>query len=124
MIYKARTEGWAVVDATPSLTIIHQNHDYRHLPGGRPHYDHPDTVVNTQLAGGESATRYSLLDATQLLDGGRLRRPELNSARLMRGVEVLLRGALFFLPERTMENVARPKRWSKRLKSLLRKIQS
>ncbi|MGE5073427.1 MAG: glycosyltransferase, partial [Anaerolineae bacterium] len=52
MIYRARKEGWPVIDGTPSITIIHQNHDYRHLPGARPHYDHPDTRVNTQLAGG------------------------------------------------------------------------
>jgi hypothetical protein len=28
MIYHARKEGWKVVDATPSLMIVHQNHDY------------------------------------------------------------------------------------------------
>jgi hypothetical protein len=22
-------------------SIVHQTHDYRHLPGGRPHYEHP-----------------------------------------------------------------------------------
>jgi hypothetical protein len=39
MIYKARKEKWAVIDCTPSIMIIHQNHDYSHLPNGKPHYD-------------------------------------------------------------------------------------
>jgi hypothetical protein len=31
MIYAARHRGFPVVDATPSLSAIHQNHDYRHI---------------------------------------------------------------------------------------------
>jgi hypothetical protein len=60
MIYKARKEGWAVIDCTPSVMIVHQNHDYSHLPGGKPHYEHPDTNENIRLAGGQatSATRF------------------------------------------------------------------
>jgi hypothetical protein len=33
MIYHARQQGWLVVDASQSVLAIHQNHDYRHLPG-------------------------------------------------------------------------------------------
>ncbi|HCK66492.1 MAG TPA: hypothetical protein DHW49_09515, partial [Anaerolineae bacterium] len=51
MIYKARKENWAVIDCTPSMMIVHQNHDYSHLPNGKPHYEHPETNVNIQLAG-------------------------------------------------------------------------
>ena len=40
MIYYASRQGWQVIDATPSVMIIHQNHDYSHLPGGKPHYNH------------------------------------------------------------------------------------
>jgi hypothetical protein len=36
----------------------------------------------------------------------------------MRGVEVFLRKIFFFLPEKTLENVARPKRWKKRILKL------
>jgi hypothetical protein len=124
MIYKARTQGWPVIDATPSMTVIHQSHDYRHLPGARPHYDHPDTLVNTKLAGGQAATRYSVLDATHLLTGGRLVRPAMSYARFMRGVELLIRRLFFFLPEEALENIARPKRWNKRLKRLFGKTES
>ncbi len=121
MIYKARREGWPVIDGTPSMTVIHQNHDYRHLPGARPHYDHPDTRVNTQLAGGQAATRYTILDATHTLDGGQLRRPPLTSARFLRGTESVLRKLFFFLPENLLENLVRPQRWQKRVKRLLRR---
>ena len=124
MIYEARRQGWPIIDATPSMTVIHQNHDYRHLPGARPHYDHPDTQVNTKLAGGQAATRYSVLDATHLLTGGRLVRPAMRYARFMRGVELLVRRLFFFLPPDVLENIARPKRWSKRLKRLFTRIQS
>ncbi|HEX8991140.1 MAG TPA: hypothetical protein VF784_05630, partial [Anaerolineales bacterium] len=121
MIYKARTEGWPVIDGTPSMTIVHQSHDYRHLPGARPHYDHPETKLNTQLAGGQAATRYTLLDATRIFAGGRLQRPPLTPQRFLRGVELLLRRLLFFLPEDLLESVVRPRRWNKRLKRLLGK---
>jgi hypothetical protein len=56
MIYKSRKEGWATVDATASIMIIHQNHDYSHLPGGQPHYKLPETYENIHLAGGREIT--------------------------------------------------------------------
>ena len=116
MIYKARREKWTVIDCTPSVMIIHQNHDYSHLPGGKPHYEHPDTNENIRLAGGEANIRYTILDAThQLAPGGKLVRPKLSYLRFMRGVELFLRQVFFFLPEKMIENVARPKRWKKRI---------
>jgi hypothetical protein len=36
MIFDAASA--AVVDASRAITIVHQEHDYAHLPGGRPHY--------------------------------------------------------------------------------------
>jgi hypothetical protein len=122
MIYEARKRGWAVVDGTPSMLVVHQNHDYRHLPGAKPHYNHPDTQVNTRLAGGQAAIRYTVLDATHELVDGQLVRPKLTRARLTRRFELVLRRLFFFLPESTVENIARPKRWSKRFKRLFRKI--
>ena len=121
MIYKARAEGWPVIDATPSMLIVHQAHDYRHLPGAKPHYNHPDTLVNMKLAGGQAAIRYTILDATHALVDGRLVHPTLSRERLMRGVELALRRLFFFLPEHLVENLVRPKRWSKRLRKLLSK---
>ena len=116
MIYKARKEKWTVIDCTPSVMIVHQNHDYSHLPGGKPHYEHPDTNENIRLAGGEANIRYTILDAThQLSPGGKLVRPKPSYLRFMRGVELFLRKVFFFLPEKMIENVARPKRWKKRI---------
>ncbi len=121
MIYKARKEKWTVIDCTPSVMIIHQNHDYSHLPGGKPHYEHPDTNENIRLAGGEANIRYTIVDATHQLVNGKLVRPTLTYLRFMRGVELFLRKVFFFLPEKMLENVARPKRWKKRLFKLLGK---
>jgi hypothetical protein len=120
MIYKARKEKWPVIDCTPSLMIIHQNHDYSHLPGARPHHDHPDTNENIRLAGGQAAIRYTILDSTHRLVDGRIARPKMSYSRFMRRVELFLRAIFFFLPEDRIENVARPKRWKKRFKKLFK----
>ena len=121
MIYKARKEGWPVIDGTPSVMIIHQNHDYSHLPGGKPHYEHPDTNENIRLAGGQANIRYTILDAThQLTADGKLVRPKMTYLRFMRRVELFLRKIFFFLPENMIENVARPKRWKKRIQKLFK----
>lgn len=53
MIYKARKEGWMTVDISKSITAGHQNHDYSHLPGGKPPYRLPETMNNIKLAGGK-----------------------------------------------------------------------
>jgi hypothetical protein len=121
MIYKARKENWSVIDCTPSLMIVHQNHDYSHLPGGKPHYEHPDTNVNIRLAGGEANIRYTIVDATHQLRNGKLVRPPMTYLRFMRALELMLRRIFFFLPAKTLENVARPKRWKKRILKILGK---
>ena len=120
MIYKARAEKWAVIDCTPSVMIVHQNHDYSHLPGGKPHYEHPDTNENIRLAGGQANIRYTILDSTHQLANGKLTRPKLTYLRFMRKVELFLRAIFFFLPEKMIENIARPKRWKKRIKKLFK----
>lgn len=120
MIYKARKENWPVIDGTPSMMIVHQNHDYSHLPGGKPHYEHPDTNENIRLAGGNAAVRYTILDSTHKLIGGKLARPQMSSLRFMRNIELFLRAILFFLPSDMIENIARPKRWKKRIQKLFK----
>ncbi len=120
MIYKARKENWAVIDCTPSLMIVHQNHDYAHLPGGKPHYEHPETNENIRLAGGQANVRYTILDSTHQLVDGKLVCPKMTSLRFNRTLELFLRTLFFFLPENLLENIARPKRWQKRIKKLLK----
>jgi hypothetical protein len=120
MIYKARREGWAVIDCTPSVMIVHQNHDYSHLPDGKPHYEHPETNDNICLAGGQANIRYTILDATHQLADGKLIRPKMTSTRFIRKLELFLRAVFFFLPENMIENIARPKRWAKRFRKFLK----
>ena len=120
MIYKARKEGWAVIDCTPSMMIVHQNHDYSHLPDGKPHYEHPETNENIRRAGGQANIRYTILDSTHQLADGKLIRPKMTSLRFARKVELFLRVVFFFLPETMIENIARPKRWKKRIKKMFR----
>ena len=120
MIYKARQQKWPVVDCTPSVMIVHQNHDYSHLPGGKSHYEHPDTNENIRLAGGQAAVRYTILDSTHQLADGKLVRPKMTSLRFTRNFELFLRSIFFFLPEKSIENIVRPKRWKKRFKKLFK----
>jgi len=120
MIYNACHRKWPVIDCTPSMMIVHQNHDYSHLPNGRSHYDHPETNENIRLAGGQANIRYTILDSTHRLVDGKLARPKMTSLRFARKVELFLRAVFFFLPENMIENIARPKRWKKRLNKLFK----
>jgi hypothetical protein len=120
MIYKARKEGWPVIDCTLSVMIVHQNHDYSHLPDSKPHYDHPDSNENIRLAGGQANIRYTILDSTHCLIDGKLARPKMTSQRFTRKLELFLRTLFFFLPENAIENIARPKRWKKRFQKLFK----
>jgi hypothetical protein len=52
--------------------------------------------------------------------GGKLIRPKMTSLRFMRKSELFLRKIFFFLPESMIENIARPKRWQKRWKRIIR----
>ncbi|MEN6409407.1 MAG: hypothetical protein ABFD44_06835, partial [Anaerolineaceae bacterium] len=81
MIYWARHEGWLTVDATADIQIVHQNHDYRHLPGGQPHYKLPESDVNVRLAGGRRVI-FNLPDADYRLAEGNVCRKPLKGARL------------------------------------------
>lgn len=118
MIYKACQENWTVIDGTPSMMIIHQNHDYGHLPDSKPHYTLPETNENIRLAGGDAAIRYTILDSTHTLRRGKLVHPSLSYPRFMRDLELFLRRVFFFLPADMLEDVARPKRWKKRIQKI------
>lgn len=87
MIYHARKSGFPAIDATPDLVIVHQNHNYAHLPGGQPHYKHPETRENIRLAGGRPMTRFTILDTDHRMEGGKILRQKLDSSRLWRRIE-------------------------------------
>jgi hypothetical protein len=90
MIYEALNIGCQVIDATPSLMVIHQNHDYSHLPGGVPHYDLEETRINAALGGG-LVNMYMTLDTNYELIDGIIKRPRWTRDRILRRLERWLR---------------------------------
>jgi hypothetical protein len=68
MIYRARTLKMPVIDATQACMVVHQNHDYGHVPDRYNPRDYagPEADRNLMLMGG-NRTRFTLLDATHLL---------------------------------------------------------
>ncbi len=87
MIYHARKNRFPAIDATNDIMIIHQEHDYAHLPGGKPHYKHPETDENIRLAGGREMTRFTLLDTDYRLDNGKILPQIMDPARFWRRIE-------------------------------------
>jgi hypothetical protein len=69
LLYRARSRGVPLIDATQAVMAVHQNHDYSHLRNG---VDEAWTGVEAQrnlsLAGGYEHV-YTLQDATLLLTG-------------------------------------------------------
>lgn len=86
MFYHARLKGWPVIDVSSSLTVIHQDHDYSHLPGGQPHYQMPESLENIHLAGGRR-TIFTLLDADYTFQSVRLQRIPRRGKRFWRSLE-------------------------------------
>ena len=117
-IYKACAEKWGVIDATPDVMILHQNHDYRHLAGGKIHYSVPETKKNVEMAGGVAETRYTIIDSTHQLRNGKILRPRLTKKHFWRGIELFLRKIFFFLPENKKEQIVRPQRWIKKIRKI------
>lgn len=87
MIYAGRMRGWPVINATDDIMIVHQNHDYAHLPGGQPHYKLPETFENIRLAGGKRAI-FELPDCSHRLVGGKLKPQALTWRKFWREVEI------------------------------------
>lgn len=86
MIYAARKQGWPVVDATVAVQVLHQNHDYSHLPGGQPHYRLPETHENVRLSGGRK-TIFTLQDVNYTLTGDQLQPIPLRGGKWLRELE-------------------------------------
>jgi hypothetical protein len=86
MFYHSRVKHWPVVDVSSSLNVIHQDHDYSHLPGGQPHYQMPESFENIRLAGGRRAI-FNLMDADYTFHEGKLVRIPLRGRRIWRSIE-------------------------------------
>lgn len=69
----ARATGAWLVDATPSVVAIHQNHDYSHVPHAvGPGWKGPEADENLRLAGGKPRRLFSLNDATHRVENRRV----------------------------------------------------
>ena len=88
MVYHARTTWGMALDATRSVMVVHQNHDYSHLPGNKPPYGSDVAKTNLAKAGGRRCV-YNILDTNRELVSGRIRRPKFYLARLLRRIEWL-----------------------------------
>ncbi len=87
MIYYGRLNKIPVIDLTQSVTVIHQDHDYSHLPGGLPPYRLPETMNNIRLAGG-LRTVFHIPDADFRLKDGRIQKIPIRGKKFWREVEV------------------------------------
>lgn len=88
MIYEARQRGWKMVDGSMDINIIHQDHDYRHLPNGKPHYKLPESFDNVK-AGGGRRTVFTLDDCDMIIKNGKLDYFPMSWKKLWREVEII-----------------------------------
>lgn len=74
LLYYSRHQKALLVDLSPCVVAIHQNHDYAHVKNGmQGAYKGPEAMRNLELAGGEDHC-FSLKDATHELTTDGLRR--------------------------------------------------
>lgn len=91
LFYRARSKGVPVIDATPVITIVHQNHDYSSAGWDWNKPDatkHPEYLKNLELAGGYKHV-FTLQDANRVLTPKGLKRPRMTMQRLLRKVYTL-----------------------------------
>ena len=56
MLYRARSLSVPLIDATPVVMAVHQNHDYSHHPQGKEGlWNGDEQLANAKLAGGADA---------------------------------------------------------------------
>lgn len=89
MLYAGRKSRIPVIDASGTIRIVHQNHDYAHLPGGEPHYRHPESELNVQLAGGGEMI-FTLQDTDWCIVRGKIRKKRWYERGFIRSVEAWL----------------------------------
>jgi hypothetical protein len=74
VLFRARREIIPVVDLTKAVTVIHQNHDYSHHPGGWTGVMKGEESRQNSQHAGEVGHAYSLLDAQYCLTQKGVRR--------------------------------------------------
>jgi hypothetical protein len=83
MIGRTLEHGWQLIDVTPSVTVIHQNHDYGHVAQRTAEdWEGPEADRNRRLSGWMDTYVHSPANATHVLEPNGLRRAR--SARHLR----------------------------------------
>ncbi len=89
MIFNILSLGIPVIDLTHAVRVIHQHHDYRHVPAGRGNtWEGPEADLNRQLAGAKQRLRFSIADATHISRADGTLRP--NSHTIARYLKLLI----------------------------------
>ena len=60
MVFHARKSSYSVIDLSPSVTVVHQNHGYEHVSGGR---------FKTYVSGDEARQNRDLAGGSHLISG-------------------------------------------------------
>ena len=88
MFYEARVKGWKLINCSKAINIVHQDHDYAHLPNGLPHYRQPESAENVKAAGGKR-TIFTLLDCNYESDeNANISKIKLSGKKLKREMEI------------------------------------
>lgn len=68
LVYDVYSRGIKIIDITPSTTVIHQNHDYSHIPGGEKGLRKGlEMKHNWELQGGYYSRIFNIWDSTYVL---------------------------------------------------------
>ena len=90
----AHEAGCTLFDATPSITALHIQHGYDHLPGGRTEYAQgPETKYNYSLVGQTKTINGHIYDAPHVInfDGRIINRDEFNMSQAYTASDVALK---------------------------------
>lgn len=74
LIYNIRSKKIPVIDATYETTVIHQNHDYSHVPKARVKnsYEGQEADDNRKLIGSDECL-FSINDSTHYIENGKIK---------------------------------------------------
>jgi hypothetical protein len=75
MLYRARSLRMPLIDVTPVVTAVHQNHDYSHHPQGKEGTRLGEEAVVNEALAGDVSHAFSIIDANYVLTPKGLRRP-------------------------------------------------
>ena len=90
LLWKTKSMGVPIIDATNGITAIHQNHSYGHFTGGEVEFRHgSEAKVNLELAGGWKHY-HNIEDADWALANSRLNKPHSTLWRMLRLAERFL----------------------------------